>query len=285
MASSSESEAVTCHDIALGNLCSSDENKDSLLSVMSKLQKTKCTRKKIELLRSASTGLRTTTVARSSLHTAILRPLFVEVVHLAVPEEFPDRGHHIFEKEDFVVVCNRTEVVLNFLTAALENCFDDSTDFRLLDECLPTLLVVLTANLRNNLWSKDSVKKLTLVVLNQLRIRYKVDSLSELLQLDLKRKDREITTPGCSLCGQYLDVIKTRLSKQSWQANPTFVESLYWTLTQMIKFPHLSEHLDTVLPPALMFVDSHVAEHKIMGIQCLQHIAANVTSDQLRWYV
>ncbi|KAL8577446.1 hypothetical protein ACOMHN_048081 [Nucella lapillus] len=120
--------------------------------------------------------------------------------------------------------------------------------------------------------------------MNQLRIMYKVDSLLELLQLDVKNKDRETVTPSSCLLGQYLGVVQARLTKHDWQANPTFVESFVWMLKQMMKFPHLSDYLDVVLPPALLFIDSHVTEQKVVGIQCLQHIAANVSNEQLRWY-
>ena len=218
------------------------------------------------------------------MQTTILSPLFKEVVQLAIPVEFADRGHFIFEEDDFVALRQRTEVVLKFLHIFFDVCCQcGATETKPVDECLPLLIVVITSNIRNSLWSKDSVQKLTLLVLNQLRILYKVDSLSELLLLDLKSKDKETTTPTSCLLGQYVIVVKARLSKQNWQANPTFVESFYWTLTQMMKFPQVSNYLDVVLPPSLMLIDSHVTSHKVMGIQCLQHIAANVTKEELRW--
>ncbi|KAK7116529.1 hypothetical protein V1264_002196 [Littorina saxatilis] len=262
------------------------QSSGSLLDLMDSIRSTKCNSQKISLVRKAITTTRglDRELLRASMQTTILAPLFNEVVQLAIPAEFKDRDHFLFEKEDFVLLTDQTELVLNFLHVMFEQCCrcSGTLDTKPVDESLPLLVVVISANIRNCLWSRDSVQKLTLLVLNQLRILYKVDSLSEMLLLDLKSKAREATT--ATLLGRYLTVVKARLSLHNWQANPTFVESFYWMLTQMMKFPHLSEHLDAVLPPALLLVDSHVTEHKVMGIQCLQHIAANVTNEELRWY-
>lgn len=263
-------------------------NSNSLLGFMDSIRKTKCESKKIDLLRGAVVTLRNVNCAlvRCSMQTTILSPLFKEVVQFAIPEEFADRGHFIFEEDDFMMLREKTEAVLKFLHVFFDICCQcGATETKPVDECLPLLVVVISSNIRNNLWSKDAVQKLTLLVLNQLTILYKVDSLSELLLLDLKSKGKEAitVTPTNCLLGQYLNVLKARLSKQNWQANPTFVEAFYWTLTQMMKFPQLSNYLDVVLPPSLMLVDSHVTNHKVMGIQCLQHIAANVTKEELRW--
>lgn len=224
-------------------------------------------------------------LVRCSMRTTILSPLFKEVVHLAIPAQFPDRSDFIFEEDDFLTLRVRTEVVLKFLHAFFYACCQSgATETAPVDDYLPLLVVVISSNIRHSLWSTESVQRLTLLVLNQLRILYKVDSLSKLLLLDLKSKDKETTTPTGCLLGQYLVAVKARLSRQHWQANPTFVESFYWTLTQMMKFPHMSDYLDVVLPPSLMLIDSHVTNHKVMGIQCLHHIAANVTKEELRWY-
>jgi hypothetical protein len=259
----------------------------SLLAVMEQVKSTKCYTQKTVLLKSLTTTVCRTNhdLMRSSLQTKLLSPLFTDVTQLAIPAEFRDRGHFIYDKDDFVALTHRTETVLNFLHAVFDiccQCFPTSEEAKplALDDCLPLLIVVLTANIRNSLWATDSVRKLTLLVLNQLRKLYRVDSLSDLLQLDVSSK---VSSPKRSLLGQYLQVVQPRLQKENWQASPTFVESFFWMLTQMIKFPHLSEYLDWVLPPALMLMDSHVTEHKVMGIQCLQHIASNATHEELRW--
>ncbi len=49
--------------------------------------------------------------------------------------------------------------------------------------------------------------------------------------------------------------------------------------------PHLSDHLEVVLPPSLNFVDDHEVDNKVLSVTCLQHIISNTSSSELRWYV
>ncbi|XP_076443729.1 TELO2-interacting protein 2-like [Babylonia areolata] len=261
-----------------------------LLNIMSAFKQIKCETERLDSLKAASEMIGNmnckTKCSSSFVQLDAVLPDLEDVVQLAVPAPFPDRGHFMFEEEDFRSLTERTEVVLSFMNSVLEMCNHCGSPSvpTLLHGCLPHLLIVLSSNMRASLWFRDSLHNLTLQVLNQVRILYQVDSLMKLLHLDWKGKDRETATPNSCLLGQYLKAVRVRLTKEDWQASPTFVESFVWMLTQMIKFPHLSDYLHLVLPPALLFVDSHVTEHKVKGIRCLHHIAANVSNEQLRWY-
>ncbi|KAK7496869.1 hypothetical protein BaRGS_00011849 [Batillaria attramentaria] len=270
------SESSSQHDV-----------ENSLLDLMENMRRIRCLSKRIELLRSATHAVKNMKgdLLRSCMRSTHLSPLFRLVSDFAIQPEFSCREHFVYEKEDFTGFVERAETALGFLCAYFDVCINCSaTESTCIDDCLPKLLVVISANIRSNLWSTESVQKLSLLVLNQLRILYKVDSLSDLLLLDAKSTMKDVSTPSKCVLGRYLMEVKQILTKDKWQKNPTIVESFYWMLTNMIKFPHLSDYLDIVFPPSLMFIDSHVTEHRIMGIHCLHHIARNVTGEELRWY-
>jgi hypothetical protein len=51
-----------------------------------------------------------------------------------------------------------------------------------------------------------------------------------------------------------------------------------------MKFPHLSDYLEQILPPALLLVDDHELVNKLLGVRCLDHIATNTTKTELSWF-
>ena len=82
---------------------------------------------------------------------------------------------------------------------------------------------------------------------------------------------------------EYLNAVKTRLTKERWHAYPICMKSFYFVLTH-ITFPYVVEYLDALLPPYLMLTDSHRAEHTVMGVNALHHIEKNVSKDIHAWY-
>ncbi|ESP02358.1 hypothetical protein LOTGIDRAFT_54709, partial [Lottia gigantea] len=76
--------------------------------------------------------------------------------------------------------------------------------------------------------------------------------------------------------------IKPRLLKHNWMKNPNIQKSFQWMLPK-VKFPYLSEFIDTVLPPSLNFVDDFEVTNKCAGVECLHHIIDNVSREELRW--
>ncbi|XP_032869902.1 TELO2-interacting protein 2 [Amblyraja radiata] len=77
-----------------------------------------------------------------------------------------------------------------------------------------------------------------------------------------------------------LHLMKPQMNKNTWKLNPATKHVFRWLL-QRVRRPWLSEHLDTVLPPSLLFSDDYRTENKILGVRCLQHVIDNVPAAEL----
>nr|XP_033805784.1 TELO2-interacting protein 2 isoform X2 [Geotrypetes seraphini] len=80
-----------------------------------------------------------------------------------------------------------------------------------------------------------------------------------------------------------MGVLKPDLSKDIWDKNPATKEVFSWTLQQVTR-PWLSDHLDSVMAPALLLSDDYRNENKILGVSCLHHIVLNVPAAELCQY-
>ncbi|XP_038602226.1 TELO2-interacting protein 2 [Tachyglossus aculeatus] len=83
--------------------------------------------------------------------------------------------------------------------------------------------------------------------------------------------------------GLVLGLLKPQLNKESWKLNPATRHVFSWTLHRVTR-PWLSQHLEKVLPPALLISDDYQTENKILGVNCLHHIILNVPAADLRQY-
>ncbi|XP_022100512.1 TELO2-interacting protein 2-like [Acanthaster planci] len=78
-----------------------------------------------------------------------------------------------------------------------------------------------------------------------------------------------------------LGLLKERLTRDQWHREPATRQAFRWCLLQ-VKHPHLGQHLDSVLPASLLFVDDYKENNKYLGVLCLQHIIKNVDPTDLR---
>ncbi|XP_071826182.1 TELO2-interacting protein 2-like [Apostichopus japonicus] len=83
--------------------------------------------------------------------------------------------------------------------------------------------------------------------------------------------------------GAAFQLLKTRMNKTNWKKEPASRQVFWWFLSHM-KHPFVGEHLNSLLPPALLFVDDYHPTNKLLGIRCLQHIVNEVDPTELRWY-
>ncbi|XP_059823018.1 TELO2-interacting protein 2 [Hypanus sabinus] len=88
---------------------------------------------------------------------------------------------------------------------------------------------------------------------------------------------------GGGALGAVLHLMKPQMSKNTWKLNPATKHVFRWLL-QRVRRPWLAEHLDTVLPPSLLFSDDYRTENKILGVRCLQHVIDNVPAAELLQY-
>uniref|UniRef100_W5NDB4 TELO2 interacting protein 2 n=1 Tax=Lepisosteus oculatus TaxID=7918 RepID=W5NDB4_LEPOC len=85
------------------------------------------------------------------------------------------------------------------------------------------------------------------------------------------------------ILGSVLEMLKPELKKDIWMRNQATKHIFSWTLTQVSR-PWLSEFLDHVFPPSLLFSDDYRTENEVLGVHCLRHIILNVPAADLRQY-
>ncbi|XP_067326960.1 TELO2-interacting protein 2 [Anolis sagrei] len=83
---------------------------------------------------------------------------------------------------------------------------------------------------------------------------------------------------GC--LAEVLRCLEPELSRETWQRNPS-AKYVFCSVLQQVTRPWLSQHLEKVLPPALLLSDDYRVENKVLGVQCLQHIIRNVPAADL----
>lgn len=65
--------------------------------------------------------------------------------------------------------------------------------------------------------------------------------------------------------------LRPKLLKENWKLNPGAVQCFTWLLSS-VRASHLADHVQHVLPTALLLVDDFVNENRVIGIRCLSRI-------------
>ena len=73
--------------------------------------------------------------------------------------------------------------------------------------------------------------------------------------------------------------LKASLTREKWKDHPAEKQAMVWCVRQL-SHPHLSSHLDTLLPATLLLLDDHDEYHKILGLTTATHIVKNVVRAQ-----
>lgn len=69
--------------------------------------------------------------------------------------------------------------------------------------------------------------------------------------------------------------LKPYLTRDKWKSHPAHKQSLVWCVRH-VTHPHLSPHLESLLPSTLLFLDDHEDYHKVLGLTTATHIVKNV---------
>ncbi|XP_062817308.1 TELO2-interacting protein 2 [Anolis carolinensis] len=83
---------------------------------------------------------------------------------------------------------------------------------------------------------------------------------------------------GC--LAEVMRFLEPELRRETWQHNPS-AKYIFCSVLQQVTRPWLSQHLEKVLPPALLLSDDYRVENKILGVKCLHHIIRNVPAADL----
>ncbi|CAG0897293.1 unnamed protein product [Darwinula stevensoni] len=139
-------------------------------------------------------------------------------------------------------------------------------------------VIVLCAEHANkeNVWSGHNLIEGASALLNEALSVTGAKSASDLLVGKSQLYERGIKK-DCFVA------LRPKLLKDTWKKYPAAKMAYFWLLSQ-IKFPELSDLIDTVMPTALILLDDHIPANNILGIQAVQHVIDNVSPTELRWH-
>ncbi|XP_043913096.1 TELO2-interacting protein 2 [Protopterus annectens] len=121
-------------------------------------------------------------------------------------------------------------------------------------------------------WTSFESRSLANRLLNEV---LKMSGSESLAQLLMGKNDR-----GKGIVGSVLQFLRPELQKHTWKLNPATKHVFFWILCQITR-PWLANHLERVLPPALLISDDYRIENKVMGVRCIHHIIVNVPAADL----
>ncbi|GLH09238.1 Uncharacterized protein GBIM_14343, partial [Gryllus bimaculatus] len=175
---------------------------------------------------------------------------------------------------------SKLQFVKNYLTKLF--CIKSemkSEDLKLKKNTVVLLLMLCGEHTRNKPWSSEHCLKYAVDIL---QLTYQLCGCSKLQDLLVHDKIDDSVNRD-PLFKPVLLALRPKLLKNTWKAYPAAVSCFCWILPH-VKSPHLSDHMDSVLPTALILVDDYESENRLLGIKCLHHIVDNVPRTQLCWY-
>lgn len=208
-----------------------------------------------------------------------------DVIAIALVPSPKDKEHYSLDENDFCGVADCAKKVILFITAflkRLKSLKEDKNVFSLICDVCPPALVLTFEHIENQLWTTEASNDSAKGLLNCLCDLWNVEDNSKLLQCHMVQNN-EIQTTESTILYHILKILTPNLLRNTWKRNPGSNSVFMWCLNHT-SFPHLSEHLETVLPPALLFTDDYMLENKVCGATCLMHIIGNVSAEELRWY-
>ena len=138
-------------------------------------------------------------------------------------------------------------------------------------------LIFYGENCQNCLWSTDDSHR-SAELLHTTLVQLNNCNLTELL---LKPAANDLQNK--KIFHIILKELQPKLTKSNWKSYPA-ATIIIQTFIKLINFPHLSEFLSDILPPALLLVDDFQLDHRLRGISYLKHILENVSSTEILWY-
>ncbi|KAG8273018.1 TEL2-interacting protein 2 [Homalodisca vitripennis] len=197
-----------------------------------------------------------------------VNPHFIDLLELLKRSILPEQKYNF--DEPLQDSCFK-EHILNVETNLL-NAISLLTKIRE-GEAIPKKIVLYTIlvageNSTINMWTNHKIMMYADNLLKEILTRYGYSDLSSLLKLEVD---------DC------LSELRPKLLKNTWKNYPAAVDSFIWILFSL-KCPHVGEHLHSILPTCLLLTDDHVYANKVKGLQCLQHVASNVSRTDLNQY-
>uniref|UniRef100_A0A8C0IWH4 TELO2 interacting protein 2 n=1 Tax=Chelonoidis abingdonii TaxID=106734 RepID=A0A8C0IWH4_CHEAB len=195
--------------------------------------------------------------------------------YAALPKQDSDTGGPPGNDDFYTTVADRTaDVGLVFLSllAKVEaikgsRSLGDVMVRQVLPRCLGLIYIFAATHHAEKPWTSSRSRSIAQELLTLLVQVAGCGSVAEFLQGGSKDEEGRFAA--------VMGLLKPELTKETWKRNPSTKHVFSWTLRQVTR-PWLSPHLESVLPPSLLFSDDYQEENKILGVCCLHHIILNV---------
>ena len=217
-----------------------------------------------------------------SLCTSSLRT----VVRTASEQFDKDQEVYVIGENDLGDVKQRAECclkVLHSLYSKLTLSHGTTQHQKCIGQVILYSMQIITQHMQTNLWTSENCYTLSENFLQDILSRYGCSAVKDVLVMDLGGKADNQTSFRNSAFGKMLVEWKPFLTRDTWRQNPMTVAAFSCSL-HAVTFPHLSDFIEYVLPPSLLFLDDHMTRNKLIGIECLVHIIENSSAEELRWY-
>lgn len=189
--------------------------------------------------------------------------------------EFEGREDIPYVKEDFPKKAERAKDAMILMEEFLAVARESSCPVKALRTVSIHSLLLCLEHHEPSLWTDDdSIAQSNTLLKSMLKAP---DCLDLPAFLTLKSDALEVT-----LLQSILEHCAIKLKRDHWKANPGLVAA-FSACVFSVKFPHLSDHLERVLPLSLLIVDDYQPEHQVLGIRLLRHLIEHCSRTELGW--
>lgn len=208
---------------------------------------------------------------------------------------FSEREHYVFDESDFQGVTDSACIAQKVLQILLKRVFkceetvEDLDAWKCKVHVAVCLLGIVSQHMKQHLWTSEQSRSVSHKSLTLLKDSFHCATVNDLFLIESSHISTVDSNLQCSLgvkkslIGKLLLQWRPSLQRQTWRQFPGIAAGFQWCLCHL-RFPNLSEFIELLLPPSLLFVDDHVTENKELGTVCLIHILQNSTSEELKWY-
>lgn len=203
---------------------------------------------------------------------AVLVSIKKAIEELYVPkfENGFDRPANSSDYESYISSCNQKFEELYSSLTSFGNC--QEVNDKLKQKCISSAFILCGEHSSSNLWTTEVSVKFGKLILERIIKEWGYVNISNAL-----------TYSNSIVFGYILNDLRPKLLKDSWKCFEAAVVCYSWVL-KLVESPHLAEHLNNVLPTALILVDDFVPKHRTLGLSSLEHIITNVGRTHLCWF-
>ncbi|XP_076761950.1 TELO2-interacting protein 2 [Xylocopa sonorina] len=120
------------------------------------------------------------------------------------------------------------------------------------------LLLLVGEQYEKNVWNTVESASISKGLVNEILQLYRYQCISQFLM----EQDNFNTV---------LLTLRPKLTKDTWRSYPAAVACYKWIIYQ-VEEPSLYNHIENVLPTALLIIDDNVPENVVLGLECLHQI-------------